>query len=706
MSRAQVVEGRDGRIVWGNGLIELHLDVDPDRPVGVVGLAGRGFGLRTGPARRLVEVLAPEVGRRPGSPRISDTEIGAALRFVGAQAVREPGLDTLRVTQRDSLTGLLVVTVLELRDGVSAARTWTELTVEPTAGRGVLVEAVTSLSLGLAPTYLGAVDDLDVLWARTGWATENRWERTRLREAGAPDQNVAVNPHPPRTRCALRSTSSWSSGEWLPMGILTAHDDSASIAWQVEHPGAWGWEVGEDVDGLHVAATGPVEADHQWSEVLAPGDTFVSVPVSVVVVGGDWQESVAELTLQRRALRGPGGPLPVIYNDYMNTLFGDPDEEKEKPLIDGAAALGADVFCVDAGWYADDGEWWDGVGEWRESTQRFPSGLNATMERIRAAGMTPGLWLEPEVVGVRSPMAERLPASAFFSRRGVRVQESGRLHLDLRDDAARKHLDDTVARLVDSYGVGFFKLDYNTTPGTGTDSRDVAAGAGLLGHNRAWMDWLDGIAERHPGLLLENCASGAMRADDAALVRTHLQSTSDQCDPLLYAAIAAAAPMSILPEQAGNWAYAQQEMTDERAAFTLAAGVLGRLYLSGFVGRMDEARLGLVREAVALHRQLLGVMTTTVPFWPLGLVGWADDWIATGLRPAPGERGPTWVTVWRRGGGASAQLALPHLRGGSPAVQQVFPRAAAGWGAGWSGDGVLQVTTSVEEATSRIFRIG
>lgn len=80
-----------------------------------------------------------------------------------------------------------------------------------------------------------------------------------------------------------------------------------------------------------------------------------------------------------------------------------------------------------------------------------------------------------------------------------------------------------------------------------------------------------------------------MRADYAMLPDVSSQST-DQCDPAIYAAIAAGASMSILPEQQGNWGYAQQEMDDETAVFTLAAGIAGRLYLSGFVGRMDERR--------------------------------------------------------------------------------------------------------------------
>ena len=47
--------------------------------------------------------------------------------------------------------------------------------------------------------------------------------------------------------------------------------------------------------------------------------------------------------------------------------------------------------------------------------------------------MVPGLWLEPEVIGVDSPIARELPDDAFLTRRGVRVAEHGRYLLDLRN---------------------------------------------------------------------------------------------------------------------------------------------------------------------------------------------------------------------------------------------------------------------------------
>lgn len=146
------------------------------------------------------------------------------------------------------------------------------------------------------------------------------------------------------------------------------------------------------------------------------------------------------------------------------------------------------------------------------------------------------------------------------------------------------------------------------------------------------QQWIEQIRAKHPDVMIENCSSGAMRADYAMLSRLDIQSTSDQSDPLVYAAIAAGAGMTVLPEQQGNWGYAQQEMDDETAVFTLAAGILGRLYLSGFIDRMDEARLGLVRDAIALHRTILGGQSHLVPWWPCGLPDFSS---LARIRPAP-----------------------------------------------------------------------
>jgi alpha-galactosidase len=137
----------------------------------------------------------------------------------------------------------------------------------------------------------------------------------------------------------------------------------------------------------------------------------------------------------------------VIFNDFV-VLWADPTEEKVLPLIDAAAEVGCEYFCIDAGWYADDGDWWETLGQWHPSQLRFPGGLKRVLDTIRAKGMIPGLWLELEVMGMRSPLARELPDDWFFCRHGKRILDHSRYQLDFRNPAVRAFADEVVERLV------------------------------------------------------------------------------------------------------------------------------------------------------------------------------------------------------------------------------------------------------------------
>jgi alpha-galactosidase len=236
--------------------------------------------------------------------------------------------------------------------------------------------------------------------------------------------------------------------------------------------------------------------------------------------------------------------------------------------------------------------------------------------------------------------------------------------------------------VVGDLGAGYLKLDYNINGGPGTDIGGVSAGAGLLAHNRAHLDWLDGVLDRHPGLTIENCGSGGLRADYAMLSRLQLQSTSDQQDFLRYAAVAAAAPAAIAPEQAAAWAYPQPDFSDEEIAFTMCSALLGRVHLSGYIDRMSEPQRQLVADAVGVYRRIRTDLATAVPFWPLSLPGWADSWLALGMRTPSAA----YLAVWHRDDDlAEAVLPVRHMRGRRAVPEILYPqagRATAGWSAG------------------------
>jgi alpha-galactosidase len=694
-------------IRWGNERVQVVIGYGPDRPVTIdsIDVAGRE---RTTPARQpLVELLVLGDGRVLNNTRFTSTGVGDRLRYVGHRLEADGDLAAVIIDQHDDRTGLQTTTTLTAHRDVAAVRART--TVTNTSQSDQIIQMISSLALGCVLDDGEELNDLVLLSAQNSWCAESRWSRTSLRgdeglgRIAPPDWGIES-----RTYVAAISTSTWSTGRYLPTGVIENLASGRSLAWQVEHNGAWRWEVDSrwiGADDVAVIASGPNDVDHHWTVRLIPGESVDTVPASVAVSRDGWQGAVGALTEHRRAIRRPlvRPDLPVIFNDYMNALMGDPTTEKLLPLIDAAAQTGAEYFCIDAGWYDDGGDWWPSVGDWQPSTTRFPDGgLRRVLDHIRDRGMLPGLWVEPEVVGVRSPAADRLPDEAFLQRYGRRIVEQERSFLDLRHPAARAHLDEVVDRLVVDYGARFFKFDYNVTPGAGTDRDAFSVGDGLLQQNRAQLDWLSGVRERHPELVIENCSSGAMRMDYALLSLLELQSTSDQMDPALYAPIAAAAPASVAPEQAGNWAYPQPGMPAEEIAFCMITGLAGRVYLSGHLNRMSADELGLVRAGVQAYETLREDLGRSVPFWPLGLPTSLDPVVVLGLR-APGA---TYLYVWftRPGDHGPLTLDLPDAAGA--ALTTVYPTGLDPWSLDWDRTGgCLTADPGRPGLTARVLRL-
>jgi len=396
--------------------------------------------------------------------------------------------------------------------------------------------------------------------------------------------------------------------------------------------------------------------------------------------------------------------LPIIFNDYMNCLSGDPSTDRLLPLIDAAARAGAEYFVVDAGWYDDTDGWWDSVGEWQPSTVRFPGGFDKVMDLVRERGMTPGLWLEPEVVGVRSPMAQLLPDEAFFQRAGRRLTERGRHQLDFRHPAAREHLDATVDRLVTEFGLGYLKLDYNIEIGPGTDHDADSAGDGLLGHNRAYRAWIEDVLDRHPGLVIESCSSGGLRTDHAMLSATQLHSVTDQTDFRLLPAIAAAAPMAVTPEQSAMWTYPVPEMTDRETAFNLAGALLGRIHLSGRLDLLRPEQEALTHNALAAYRELRAHLPTALPHWPVGLPSWRDGWVSLAVE-VESDSVAGYVLAWRRDAdNLAVELPIPWTGDRPVHPEVVFPTAPTEADVTWHPD-VRSLTIRLPEWSAVLVRL-
>lgn len=661
-----------------NGL-NIVFEIDDERQLKLLHFSALPFcekdiySLDTNHGLRLVEAELAGLDRpheRHGNKYIV-TSLGCRLKYTGHKDMHNETGRKLLFTQTDEQTGIEVDSHIQFFSGLPIVRCFNE--VRNCGSEMQTLNYIASFNYGGIEKegLLPADEKMRLHIPHNSWRKEMNW-RTYSFPQLAMEYDRPGDMRRSSNMIKVTNTGNWSTKEYLPMGFLENVETGSSMFWQIEHNGSWHWEIGEQDGHAYLAVSGPDELYGHWFKNLNPGEAFTSVPVSVGVSRQGFEDAMGNLTKYRRRIRRPNADnetLRIIFNDYMNCLWADPTSEKEFPLIDAAAEVGCEYFCIDAGWYAK-GYWWDAVGEWRESRERFPNGLREVTDYIRSKGMMPGLWLELEVMGINCDMAKKVPDDWFFVRHGKRIYDRSRYQLDYRNPEVRQYADEVIERLVKEYGIGYIKMDYNIEPGIGTEINADSVGDGLLEHEKAYLSWLDNIFEKYPDLVIENCSSGGLRIDYAMLSRYSIQSTSDQEDYLHYATIAANAPTGLTPEQSAIWSYPLQEGDREEVVFNMVNAILMRIHQSGHLAQLSEERRTLVKEALDYYKTIRDDIKEAVPLWPLGLSTSADEWVSMGLKA--GKK--IYLAVWRREGSQThCILPIPCLKGKRVKIKCAYP---------------------------------
>lgn len=541
---------------------------------------------------------------------------------------------------------------------------------------------------------------IKVHYCLQSWQGEGQWRSGDLEELGLYRTSV----HPCANAINISSTGSWSTGRYLPMAIIEDMETNKVWYTQVESSANWHIEIGhrsswnDSKGSLYFLADGAHERFGGWTKKLNPRESYTSVPVAVGCCKGNFNDAVKELTKYRRSVLKPKSPydgnFPLMFNDYMNCLWADPTVDKLIPLIDAAKKAGAEGYCIDAGWFsALNVSWANGLGDWNPSNDRFgKDGLQGVVNYIKSKGMIPGIWLEMEVCGEDAELGKK-PDSWFLMRNGKRVGGGPRWFLNINNTEVRSYLHEVIDRLV-SMGIGFIKNDYNECIGNGDDLLGTSAVDGLNKHINAFYKFIDEVREKHPNLILENCASGAMRQDYGMLSHFHMQSTSDQEIYYRYPSVLCGSLAGVLPEQAGNWSYPypllsehlsnpdiikseeyRKNMEDgEQTIFNMVNGMCGNMYLSGRIDVADDMNFKLIQEGVNLYKKEKQHIHNSFPFWPIGFTCFNElnSWVSVGLANEDNSR--VLLAVWRLGSSEKhVELPIYKWQGKKAVVKQLYP---------------------------------
>lgn len=372
----------------------------------------------------------------------------------------------------------------------------------------------------------------------------------------------------------------------------------------------WGGDVRFDAElALHRQARLIAGVQHRGAErVLDPGERFVA-PGAVLLWSDDGIGPTTRALhrwVRQHVVRDGARTRAIAFNNWEAQGFAL-DTAGVNAVIDGAAALGAELFLLDDGWFGashprdDDSQ---GLGDWTVDRAKFPDGLGPVVDHARDQGLRFGLWVEPEMVNPRSDLYEAHPDWVVAEPGRERREERQQLVLDL----CRPEVADFAAGVIDGAldlhpGISYLKWDAN---------RDVfEAGSAALPADRqshlpidrvvATDRFMAEVARRHPDVELMLCASGGGRSDLATLRHFHELWTSDNTDPVDRVRIQWGAshllPANVLGAHVTRWGL-------KPVPFACAVAMSARFGFDIDPRHLDDAERAAAAEAVTTYRAI------------------------------------------------------------------------------------------------------
>ncbi len=214
----------------------------------------------------------------------------------------------------------------------------------------------------------------------------------------------------------------------------------------------------------------------------------------------------------------PDAPRPVHYNCWEAVYF-DHKLPVLKDIADRAAALGAERFVLDDGWFGQRDDDTTSLSDWQVDPRKYPDGLTPLIDHVHSLGMTFGLWFEPEMINPDSDIHRAHPDWAMGSEDQTLGRNQKALNMAL--PAVRDFIYDRMAAILRDHAIDYIKWDHNRV----LPMPDAA-------QTRGSYALIDRLRADFPGVEIESCASGGGRIDFGILARTQRVWLSDSNDAL------------------------------------------------------------------------------------------------------------------------------------------------------------------------------
>ncbi len=211
-------------------------------------------------------------------------------------------------------------------------------------------------------------------------------------------------------------------------------------------------------------------------------------------------------------------PRPVHYNCWEAVYF-DHDLEKLRDIATRAAALGAERFVLDDGWFGRRDDDTSSLSDWEVDPRKYPEGLAPLINHVHGEGMGFGIWFEPEMVNPDSDIHRAHPDWALGAEDQILGRHQKALNMALPE--VRDFLFARISALLVAHPIDYIKWDHNRV----LPMPDAA-------QTRGSYALIDRLRQDFPQVEIESCASGGGRIDFGILARTQRVWLSDSNDAL------------------------------------------------------------------------------------------------------------------------------------------------------------------------------
>lgn len=207
-------------------------------------------------------------------------------------------------------------------------------------------------------------------------------------------------------------------------------------------------------------------------------------------------------------------PRPILLNSWEACYFNI-SEQSLVSLAKAGRELGVELFVMDDGWFAARNDDSHSLGDWDAAKKKLPSGLKGLSKKVTNAGVSFGIWVEPEMISVESDLYKAHPDWAMAIPGKLHSEGRNQRVLDLANAEVVKYLIDKLSEVFSSGDIAYVKWDMNRIFSDVFSPSLPAQRQGETAHRYicGLYELMSALTRKFPEILFEGCASGGNRFD-------------------------------------------------------------------------------------------------------------------------------------------------------------------------------------------------